>query len=714
MGRKNNPRGAKKAESFKRELRREIMNLMATQPHEPMNHKQIAGSLSIKDAGMRVLIYELLLEAVSKGEMKQISRGKFKLIKQKNEVIEGKIEITQTGRGFVILEGYEEDIPVRKVDTGGAFWGDMVEIAISRHKGKLTGRVLKVTHRAREQYVGILELSTNHAFVVATDRRIHTDFFIPRKKLNGAMDGDKVVVKMTDWKNPDDSPFGEIIAVLGKPGENDTEMHSIMAEYELPYEFPAEVELAAEQIPTEITKEEIAKRRDMRKTVTFTIDPDNAKDFDDALSLKKLENGNWEVGVHIADVSHYLTPGSILDDEAINRATSVYLVDRVVPMLPEVLSNGLCSLRPNEEKLCFSAVFELDDNANMVGEWFGRTVILSDRRFTYEDAQEMIEGAEGDFKDEILTLDRLSKLLRAERFKEGSLDFSTEEVKFNLDENGKPLGVYTKVMKDANKLIEDFMLLANRRVARFIAKPEQGKAKTFVYRIHDLPNEQKLAELKNFVAHLGYELPTLEPGGNAKRELNKLLARVEGKAEAESVKQLAIRTMAKAEYSTDNIGHFGLSFDYYSHFTSPIRRYPDVMVHRLLALYLDGKPSAAPGEYQKLCKHASMLERKASEAERSSIKYKQVEFLVGRIGEQFEGTITGVTGWGMYVEINENKCEGMVGLKNISHDHFHFDQAELAVVGSRTGERYTLGDQVEIKVVGANLEKKQLDFDLVV
>ena len=346
---------------------------------------------------MRVLIYELLLEAVSKGEMKQISRGKFKLIKQKNEVIEGKIEITQTGRGFVILEGYDEDIPIRKVDTGGAFWGDMVEIAISRHKGKLTGRVLKVTNRAREQYVGILELSTNHAFVVATDRRIHTDFFIPRKKLNGAMDGDKVVVKMTDWKNPDDSPFGEIISVLGKPGENDTEMHSIMAEYELPYEFPAEVELAAEQIPTEITEEEIAKRRDMRKTVTFTIDPDNAKDFDDALSLKKLENGNWEVGVHIADVSHYLTPGSILDDEAINRATSVYLVDRVVPMLPELLSNGLCSLRPNEEKLCFSAVFELDDNANMVGEWFGRTVILSDRRFTYEDAQEMIEGAEGDF-----------------------------------------------------------------------------------------------------------------------------------------------------------------------------------------------------------------------------------------------------------------------------------------------------------------------------
>ncbi len=714
MGRNNNPRGAKKAKSFKRDLRREIMNLMATQPHSPMNHKQIAGTLGIKDAGMRVLIYELLLEAVSKGEMKQISRGKFKLIKQKNDVIEGKIEITQTGRGFVILEGYEEDIPIRKVDTGGAFWGDMVEIAISRHKGKLTGRVLKVTNRAREQYVGILELSKNHAFVVATDRRIHTDFYIPRKKLNGAMDGDKVVVKMTDWKNPDDSPFGEIVSVLGKPGENDTEMHSIMAEYELPYEFPAEVELAAEQIPTEITKEEIAKRKDMRKTVTFTIDPDNAKDFDDALSLKKLENGNWEVGVHIADVSHYLVPGSILDDEAINRATSVYLVDRVVPMLPEVLSNGLCSLRPNEEKLCFSAVFELDDKANIVGEWFGRTVILSDRRFTYEDAQEIIEGAEGDFKDEILTLDRLSKRLRAERFKDGSLDFSTEEVKFNLDENGKPLGVYTKVMKDANKLIEDFMLLANRRVARFIAKPEQGKAKTFVYRIHDLPNEQKLGELKNFVSHLGYDLPTLDPGGNAKRELNKLLQRVEGKAEAESVKQLAIRTMAKAEYSINNIGHFGLSFEYYSHFTSPIRRYPDVMVHRLLAMYLDGKSSASPGEYEKLCKHSSMLERKASEAERSSIKYKQVEFLVGRIGEHFTGTITGVTGWGMYVEINENKCEGMVGLKNISHDNFHFNQEDLAIVGNRSGERYTLGDQVEIKVVGANLEKKQLDFDLVV
>ncbi len=714
MGRKKKHRGAKKAKTFKRDLRREIMDLMATQPDTPMNHKQIAGALGIKDPSMRVLIYELLLEAVAKDQMKQISRGKFKLLKKKVEVIEGMIEITRTGRGFVILEGYDEDIPVRKRDTGGAFWGDTVEISISNHKGKLSGRVVNVIKRAKEQYVGVLELSRNHAFVIPTDSRIHTDFYIPKKKLNGAENGDKVVVRMTDWPNLDDAPFGEITSVLGKPGDNDTEMHAIMAEYELPYEFPLEVEHEAEQIPTEITAEEVSKRRDMRETVTFTIDPDNAKDFDDALSLKKLENGNWEVGVHIADVAHYLKPGSILDEEAVKRATSVYLVDRVVPMLPEVLSNGLCSLRPNEEKLCFSAVFELNDDAEIQNEWFGRTVILSDRRFTYEEAQVIIEGADGDFKDEILTLDRLSKALRKERFKDGSLDFSSEEVKFKLDEKGKPLGVYTKVMKDANKLIEDFMLLANRRVARFIAKPSQGKAKTFVYRIHDLPNEQKLAELKNFVGHLGYQLPDLDPEGNAKNELKKLISKVEGKAEEASVKQLAIRTMAKAEYSVNNIGHFGLAFEYYSHFTSPIRRYPDVMVHRLLAQYLDNQPSANPGEYQRLCKHSSMLERRAAEAERASIKYKQVEFLKDRIGEQFKGTVSGITGWGMYVELDENKCEGMVSLKGIAYDNFHFDEEEYAIIGNRTGERYTLGDAVEVKVIGASLEKKQLDFTLVV
>ncbi|MFK7757908.1 MAG: ribonuclease R family protein, partial [Flavobacteriales bacterium] len=425
MGRKHKPRGAKKAKTFKRDLRREILDLMATQPQTPMNHKQIASALGIKDAGMRMLIYELLLEAVSKKQMKQISRGKFKLEKIKEDYIEGKIEITQSGRGFVILEGYDEDIPVRRRDTGGAFWGDMVQIAISNHKGKLSGRVLKVVERAKNQYVGVLELSKNYAFVKPTDNRMHTDFFIPLKKLNGAENGDKVVVKMTDWKNLDDSPFGEIVSVLGRPGDNETEMHSIMAEYGLPYEFPTEVEVDAERIPSKITKEEIAQRLDMRDVVTFTIDPDNAKDFDDALSLRKLENGNWEVGVHIADVAHYLKPGSLLDKEAIKRATSVYLVDRVVPMLPEVLSNGLCSLRPHEEKLCFSAVFELNDKAQIQKEWFGRTVILSDRRFTYEEAQEIIEGAEGDFKSEILELDRLSKLLRAERFKDGSLDFSS-------------------------------------------------------------------------------------------------------------------------------------------------------------------------------------------------------------------------------------------------------------------------------------------------
>jgi len=451
----------------------------------------------------------------------------------------------------------------------------------------------------------------------------------------------------------------------------------------------------------------------MREVTTFTIDPDTAKDFDDALSLQKLENGNWEVGVHIADVSHYLQPGTVLEEEAVKRATSVYLVDRVVPMLPEILSNELCSLVPHTDKLCFSAVFELNDKAQIQKEWFGRTVIHSDRRFTYEEAQERIEGQDGDFKDEILELDRLSKLLREERFKKGSLDFSSEEVKFRLDENGKPLGVFTKVMKDANKLIEDFMLLANKRVAKFIGGAQNKEVKTFVYRIHDLPDAQKLAELKRFVFFLGYELPDLDPQGNAKRELNKLLLKVEGKPEAEAVRQLSIRTMAKAVYSTKNIGHFGLAFDYYSHFTSPIRRYPDIMVHRLLAHYLEGGKSVNAGEYEKLCKHSSLREKKAADAERSSIKYKQVEYLMDQVGEQFHGTVSGITGWGIYVELDENKCEGMVSLKDLTHDNFYFDEDAYAVIGSRTGERYTLGSKVEVRVAKADLVKKQLDFELV-
>ncbi len=714
MGRRNSKKKSGKSKTFnKRNLRNEIFDYMATQPQAPVNHKEIAGALGIKDAGMRMLIYELLMEAVTEKTVEKVQRGKFKLLKPKKEVMEGTIEITQSGRGFVVVDGLEEDVKVRRSDLGCSLYGDTVEISVYHKKGKLYGKVENIIKRARETYVGTIQISQKHAFFIAGNEKVHVDFYISLKNINGAQDGDKVVVKLTDWTNSERSPFGEVVSVLGAPGDNDTEMHAIMAEYELPYEFPPHVEREAEKISKIITEEEISKRRDMREVITFTIDPDTAKDFDDALSLQKLENGNWEVGVHIADVSHYMQPGTILEEEARQRATSVYLVDRVVPMLPEILSNDLCSLVPHTDKLCFSAVFELNDKAQIQKEWFGRTVIHSDRRFTYEEAQERIEGMDGDFKEEILELDRLSKLLRKERFKSGSLDFSSEEVKFRLDENGKPLGVFTKVMKDANKLIEDFMLLANRRVARFIGGAQNKEIKTFVYRIHDLPDAQKLAELKRFVFFLGYELPDLDPESNAKSELNKLLIKVDGKPEAEAVRQLSIRTMAKAVYSTKNIGHFGLAFDYYSHFTSPIRRYPDVMVHRLLAHYLEGGKSANAADNEKLCKHASMQEKKAAEAERSSIKYKQVEFLLDQIGEQFQGTVSGITGWGIYVELDENKCEGMVSLKGMSHDNFYFDEDAYAIIGSRTGERYTLGDKVEVKVARADLVKKQLDFEMV-
>lgn len=702
-----------------RNLRKEVLQAFKSHPRKPMNYKQVASVMGIVEDKLRDLIAGILEEEADKDKLEDLGRGKYVYAQQATKVIEGRIEITRNGRGFVIVEGQETDIPVSKGDTADALYGDTVEVVFSRTSHKPRAKVVRVVKRGRTQYVCVLQKQKNFAFALPTDAKIHIDFFIPPHQIKDAQDGEKIVVEIASWNQGEDSPVGRVVKVLGAQGDNDVEMHAIMIEYGLPYYFDEEVQEDAERIPKEITAKEVKSRRDMREILTFTIDPADAKDFDDALSLQKLKNGNWELGVHIADVSHYLRPGTILDDEAYSRATSVYLVDRTIPMLPEVLSNELCSLRPNEDKLCFSAVFELDDSANVVKEWFGRTAIHSDRRYAYEDAQEVIEGiaakptedGEKAIHAAVLTLDRLAKILRKKRFEKGGIDFNTEEVKFELAEDGKPIGVYIKVMKDANKLIEDFMLLANVKVAEFIGKSAKKKAPTFVYRIHDTPDLERLRSLRDFAARFGYDMPKPSKE-NAEFAIRELLNTVEGKAEEDVIKTMAIRTMAKAVYSTENIGHYGLSFDFYSHFTSPIRRYPDVMVHRLLQHYLDGGESVEADTYEKKCKHSSEQEKKASEAERASIKYKQVEFMLSRVGEQFEGVITGITSWGIYVEINETKCEGMVPLDSMKDDHYHFNEDLKCLIGQRSKKEYHFGNDVKVIVDGANLLKRQLDFSM--
>lgn len=693
----------------KRDLKKEIMDVFFAYPNKIFNYKQVASALGVTDGAVRIMIHEFLKIATKEDRLLEIDTGKFKLKASSLAMAEGVIQITKSGRGFVLVDGREDDISVRRGQTGTALWGDTVEVAFSDRAAKPEGKVVQVIKRARSQYVGSISISKNFAFCVPTDSRIHVDFFIPMGSLNGAKAGEKVVVEIVSWDNPEDSPVAKVTKVLGKAGEHNVEMHAILAEYGLPVEFPDEIQAAADAIDKRMHPEEIARRRDIRGITTFTIDPVDAKDFDDALSIQKLDSGRWEIGIHIADVSFYLKEGSPLDLEAYERATSVYLVDRTIPMLPEVLSNELCSLRPDEDKYCFSAIFELDEEAVVKERWFGRTIIRSDRRFTYEQAQEIIEGSAGDFSDEILTLDGLAKKMRGRRNVAGGIDFNTEEVRFRLDENGHPIEVQIKVMKDSNRLIEDFMLLANTEVAAYVGK--QVPALTFVYRIHDEPDIEKLHQLRQFVMRLGVEMPKINDENSAE-VLRDLMRKVEQLPAADMIKQMAIRTMAKAVYSIDNIGHYGLSFDYYSHFTSPIRRYPDVMVHRLLQRYLDGGNTVEEKSFIAKCRHSSAREKLAADAERASIKYKQVEYMADHIGEVFPGIISGMTGWGLYVELESFRAEGMVLLESIPGDQYTFDEKAYMVRGKRRGSELHLGDEVQIKVVAANLDKRQLDFEM--
>ncbi|MDQ2180679.1 ribonuclease R [Marinifilum sp. D714] len=690
-----------------------IVGIFSNNPEKTFNYKQVSRQLEIKEIGVKQLVVGILYDLTDLDFLHEVSTGKFKL-KSKIGHITGTVDMTARGAAFIVSDDLEEDVFVSQANLNRALHGDVVKVYLfARRKSKQPeGEVVEIVKRKKTTFVGIIEVSKNYAFLISDSRQMPYDIFLPLTKLNGAKDGEKAIVQITEWPKKSKNPVGQVVNVLGKPGDNDTEMHAILAEYDLPYQFPEKVNEAAELISDKITEEEIALRRDFREVTTFTIDPHDAKDFDDALSLRKLENGNWEVGVHIADVTHYVKKGSIIEQEAFDRATSVYLVDRVVPMLPERLSNGVCSLRPNEEKLTFSAVFEMNDKAEVLDTWIGRTVINSDRRFTYEEAQQVIETGEGDYKEEVLCLDRLAKILREQRFKKGAIDFDRYEVKFDIDEKGKPTRVFFKESKDSNKLIEEFMLLANKKVAESVGRVAKGKkAKTFIYRTHDQPNPDKLNSFNQFIRKFGYGIKT----ANAKAistSMNNLLHSVKGENIQNLVETLAIRSMAKAEYSTVNIGHYGLHFDHYSHFTSPIRRYPDMMAHRLLEKYANGSKSVNADKYEEFCQHCSEMEQKAANAERSSIKYKQVEFMQDHLGQEFEGTISGVTEWGFYVEIDENKCEGMVSIRELEDDFYEFDEDNYCIVGRHHRKIYQLGDKINIRVAKANLVAKQLDFVL--
>ena len=699
----------------KTELAGMLMTWMQMRPNEDFATKQIFRGLNLTTHPLKMLCMDILDEMVEEDFLLLDEKGHYKL-NNHGIILTGTFQRKSNGKNTFVPDEGGEPIFIAERRSAHAMHGDKVKISLTaKRKGrKVEGEVIEIIQRAKETFVGTLRVEKNYAFLLTEDRTLANDIFVPRDMLKGGKDGDKAVVKVTKWPEDAKNPIGKVVDILGQAGDNTTEMHAILAEFGLPYVYPKNVEAAADQISDVITPEDYAEREDFRDITTFTIDPKDAKDFDDALSIRPIKPGLWEVGVHIADVTHYVKEGSCIDKEAEKRATSVYLVDRTIPMLPERLCNLLCSLRPNEEKLAYSAIFEMNDKAEVKKSRIVKTVIKSDRRFTYEEAQAVIETGEGEYKDEILKLNELAQILRQNRMASGAVDFDRVEVRFEIDEKGKPLSVYFKESKEANKLIEEFMLLANRTVAERIGKVgKDGKAKVFPYRIHDLPDPDKLDNLNRFVNRFGYKIRTSGSKTEVSKSLNKLLKEVHGKKEQNLIEMVSLKAMQKAKYSTHNIGHYGLAFDYYTHFTSPIRRFPDMMVHRLLARYLAGGRSAQEAKYEDLCDHSSNMEQIAANAERASIKYKQVEFMGERMGQEFDGTISGVTEWGLYVEVNENKCEGMIPMCELDDDFYDFDEKAYCLTGRRYHKKYSLGDPVRIKVVRANLERKQLDFALV-
>ncbi|MDE6295669.1 MAG: ribonuclease R [Muribaculaceae bacterium] len=698
----------------KQELEQKILDFLRSNSKQSFNYKQVAFGIGANEQSMRNTVINILDTLVAADMLMEVSVGKYQAKVFRPVEAEGIFVRRHNGKNAVIID--EEHIMVAERNSMHALDGDrvLVELSAVRPGQEQEAKVIEILEAKEQVFIGTLQVEKNYAAVITDSKNLAADIIIPRKSLKGGKSGDKVIARITQWRDDEMNPRGEIVDILGRKGENTAEMHAILAEFGLPYKYPENVEKAAEKIDAGITPEEVAKREDFRNVTTFTIDPRDAKDFDDALSIRQLANGNVEVGVHIADVTHYVRPGSVIEKEAEKRATSVYLVDRTIPMLPERLSNGICSLRPNEEKLTFSAIFELDKEANVINYRIGRTVIKSDRRFTYEEAQEIIESGKGDYADELHTLNELAKKLRKRRYDQGALEFDRAEVRFEIDENGKPVSVYFKESKDANKLIEEFMLLANLTVAESIGKVKNGRrAKNFVYRVHDKPDTEKITNFSQIASRFGYKI---NPEGTARqvnKSLNRMLKDVKGKGEENMLSILAIRSMAKAVYTPDNVGHYGLAMEYYTHFTSPIRRYPDMMVHRLLAKYADGGRSADKLKLIEECKHSSDMEQLAANAERASIRYKQVEYMKDRLGQIYDGVISGVTEWGFYVELDDNMCEGLVPVRDLNDDFYEFDEKNFCLIGRNTHTRYTLGDRVKVQVARADLDRKQLDFALI-